>query len=75
MLIYAALSGSHVTHAEMLLRAALSDGYGGNACCDGYSLEFLNGDGCRNLLCRTGWAWGGLSVPGGVREGAVRAVC
>ena len=52
MLIYAALRGGYVTHAAMLLWAALSDGYGGDACCDGYSLEFLNWDGCRNLLCR-----------------------
>ena len=52
MLIYAALSGGFVTHAAMLLWAALSDGYGGDACCDGYSLEFLDGDGRRNLICR-----------------------
>ena len=37
--------------AAMLFWATLSDGYGGDACCDGYSLEFLNSDGCRNLLC------------------------
>ena len=49
---YAALSGRHATLAAMLFWAALSDGYGGDACCDGYSLEFLNWDGCRNLLCR-----------------------
>ena len=51
MLLWAALSGGYVTHAAMLLWAALSDGYGEDACCDGSSLEFLNGDGCRNLLC------------------------
>ena len=36
----------------LLFWAALSDGYGGYAGCDGYSFEFLHGDGCRNLLCR-----------------------
>ena len=41
-----------MTLAPMLFWAVLSDGYGGDACCDGYSLEFLNGDGCRNLLRR-----------------------
>ena len=46
------MPGSYVTHAAMLLCAALSDDHGRDACCDGYSLEFLNGDGCRNLLCR-----------------------
>ena len=50
--IYAALSGCYVTLAAMLFWAALSDGYGGDACCDVFSLEFLNWDGCRNLLCR-----------------------
>ena len=53
MPFYAALSGGYAMPATMLFWAALSDGYGGDACCDGYSLEFLTGDGCRNLLCRS----------------------
>ena len=52
MLIYVPLSKGYVTHAAMLLWAVLSDGCGGDASCDGYSLEFLTGDGCRNLPCR-----------------------
>ena len=47
---YAALSDNYAVPAAMLSWAALSDGHGGDACCDGYSLEFLTGDGCRNLL-------------------------
>ena len=52
MPFYAALSGGFAMPAAMLFWAALSDGYGGDACCDGYSLESLTGDGCRDLLCR-----------------------
>ena len=37
-----ALSGSF-SLAAMLIFSALSDGHGGDACCDGYSLEFLAG--------------------------------
>ena len=51
-MVYAALSGGYVTLAAMLFWAALSEGNGGDACCDGYSLDFLNWYGCRNLLCR-----------------------
>ena len=46
MLCYAALSGflrRLRVLAAMLFRAALSDGYGGYACCVEYSLEFLFG--------------------------------
>ena len=41
-----------MTHAAMLLWAAFSEGHGRDACCDGYSLEFLNGDVYCNVLCR-----------------------
>ena len=46
MLCYAALSGllrRFCVLAAMLFWAALSDGYGGYACCVEYSLEFLFG--------------------------------
>ena len=46
MLCYAALSGflrRFCVPAAMLFWAALSDGYGGYACCVEYSLEFLFG--------------------------------
>ena len=52
-MVYAALSGVIVGLAAMLFWAALSDGYGGDACCNSYSLEFLTGDGCRHLPCRS----------------------